>query len=111
MVTRRRLMTNQRRRRWTVAGACLVVALIVVLGSSVRAKTGVVTTKDGQRFEGDVTETDRDIVVDIHGVKTVIPRENLATLDYPASFDQQFQQRLSALDPKDVRGRIDLAKW
>jgi hypothetical protein len=104
-------MTNQRRRRWTVAGACLVVALIGVFGASVRAKTGVVTTKDGQRFEGDVSETDRDIVVDIHGVKTVIPRENLASLNYPASPEQQFQDRLNALDPKDVRGRIDLAKW
>src|SRR3982750_31032 len=107
------LMNN--RRRWQIGGtlAAGVIATLLLLFAvgTAGAKTGVVTTKDGQRIEGDVTETDQEVVVDIHGVKTHITRDNLATLVYSESFEKQFQDRLNALDPGDVRGRLDLAKW
>src|SRR4051812_25545448 len=107
------LMKN--RRRWATGGAMMAVVIATLLVfftvSTAGAKTGVVTTKDGQRIEGDVTENDQEVVVDIHGVKTHITRDNLASLVYSESFEKQFQDRLNALDPGDVRGRLDLAKW
>jgi hypothetical protein len=97
--------------QWKRVAASLFAFALLISISTAFARQAVVTTRDGQRFEGDVTENENEVVIDIKGVKTVIPRANVANVVYPESFDKQFRDRLAALDPKDVRGRIDLARW
>ena len=107
-------MTQSRRQQFrlgTFAVTCGLLVIALVFCSVAGAKPAVVTTRDGQRFEGDVTESDTEVVIDIRGVKTVIPRANVGAITYPEAFEKQFRDRLAALDAKDVKGRIDLARW
>src|SRR5207249_3947109 len=91
---------------------CLLgMALAVAVGSLLLAKPGVVVTKDGQRLEGEITEKTDTVIVSIHGIETTISRENLASLTYSEPFEKEFQDRLAKLDPKDVKGRLELARW
>lgn len=94
------------KRRWI-----LVAAAGAMMTANLFAKQGVVTTKDGHRYEGDVTEKADSIVVVISGVQTVIDRGNVATLAYSDAFEKQYADRLAKLAPDDVPGRIALARW
>ena len=76
-------MTHSRRWQFhlgTFAIACGLLAIAMLVNTIASAKPAVVTTRDGQRFEGDVTESDTEVVIDIRGVKTVIPRANALRL-------------------------------
>src|SRR5947207_30068 len=104
-------MTIGRRQwRWRLVGGSLFL-LITFSSGWLLAKQGVVTTRDGQRVEGDINEKADEVVVTSHGVNTVIARDNIASLQYSEAFEKQFQDRLAKLDPKDVNGRIELARW
>lgn len=94
------------KKRWMLAAAVGVMMSATLFG-----KPGTVTTRDGQRFEGDITEKSDSIVVNIRGVSTVISRENVASLEYSDSFEKEFADRLSKLAANDVAGRIALARW
>jgi len=90
----------------------LTLTAVLLLGASILlAKPGVVTTKDGQRLEGEITEKSDSIVVNIRGIDTAVPRDNVTSIAYAEPFQKEFQERLAKLDPKDVKGRIDLARW
>ena len=100
-------MTIGRRQwRWRLVGGSLFL-LITFSTGWLLAKQGVVTTRDGQRVEGDINEKADEVVVTSHGVNTVIARDNIASLQYSEAFEKQFQDRLAKLDPKDVNGRIE----
>src|SRR3954470_2172270 len=87
-----------------VLGALLCATLLL-------AKHGVVVTNDGTRYEGEGAEGDADVTVTIHGVKTTIKRENIASINYNENFDKEYADRLAKLDAKDAAGRIQLARW
>jgi tetratricopeptide (TPR) repeat protein len=89
----------------------LVAAVGAMMSATLFGKPGVVTTRDGQRYEGDVTEKADSVVVNIRGVNTVIARENVDKVVYSDSFDKEFATRLARLAPNDVPGRIALARW
>src|SRR5438132_1990813 len=93
-------------RRWMLGGALTLLATSILL-----AKPGVVITRDGQRLEGEITEKTDSVVISIRGIETAVPRDNIASLTYSEPFEKQFQDRLAKLDPKDVKGRLELARW
>ncbi|HVT88271.1 MAG TPA: hypothetical protein VHD56_05430 [Tepidisphaeraceae bacterium] len=74
------------------------------------ADQGIVKTKDGSTFEGDVKETTTSVTVTIHGVDTVIPKTDVQLIQRAGDYEQDFRDRLSKLDPKDVAGRITMAR-
>src|SRR5207253_1052618 len=57
--------TMTRGRMLLAGGACLM--LITLAGAAAWAKNGVVTTRDGQRYEGDVAEKGDYVVVTVKG--------------------------------------------
>jgi hypothetical protein len=99
------------RHKWL--GGAAVMAALLIGGSTLLAKQGVVKLKDGSRsLVGDVDETgDNGVVVSIHGVQTTIPRDNIESIEYPESLDAQYKSRLAKLAPDDAKGRFDLAHW
>jgi hypothetical protein len=94
------------------AAALLVGSLLLVFVSSVSAKPGVVKTRSGQVYEGDVNQRDDgSVVVTIRGSTITIARDDVESIEYTAAtFREQFEQRRAKLDPADVRGRLDLAR-
>ena len=86
------------------AVACLVAGVAL-------ARPGVVVTRDGLRFEGDVNERNDQLVVTAHGVDTTIAKDNVASFTYTDEFNKEFDDRLAKLAKNDVPGRIALARW
>jgi hypothetical protein len=102
------------------------------------ARPGKVVTKQGQTFEGDVTERKDKGEIDIvrpNGERVTLNANNVrqpiqydaapvpgvsgdapapgagAGAPEPGSTQELFQKRLAALGPRDVVGRITLARW
>src|SRR5262245_11864598 len=96
------------RRWWTAAGA---VACVALLGSILLAKPGVVITHQGLRYEGDVVEKGDTLIVTRNGVVTRINRADVASIEYVGTVEEQFRQRMNLLGARDVKGRIELARF
>jgi hypothetical protein len=90
--------------------AWLATVVILALGALVLAEPGVVITKDGTTFEGDVIEDDQRVTVTIRGIETVIPRSEVLSLKYRAAYEEEFRLRLAGLQPTDLAGRVALSR-
>jgi hypothetical protein len=99
--TRRR---SARRYAWVTSLGLMLAGAAVVM-----AAPGVVRTKSGTTFEGNVTEKADAVVVNVRGIDTTIPRAEIESLEY-GTFDEIWNKRFAALDAKDVAGRIQLAR-
>jgi hypothetical protein len=98
-------------RRTCICTTVLLGFVIVSLCASLMlAEPGVVTTHDGQAFEGDVTESGEQVAVTIHGVTTVIPRSRVADVKYRPDYEAEFRERLAKLEEHDVGGRVAMAR-
>jgi thioredoxin-like negative regulator of GroEL len=76
------------------------------------AKPGVVKTRDGKTYDGEVNDSDPDtVVVTVRGIPTRIARNRIASIDYGgADYQKQFAEKMAKLGPNDVEGRLALAK-
>ncbi len=86
-------------------------ALGWIIAGVVLARPGVVVTRDGSKYQGDVTEKTDSVVVTIHDVDTTLQKTNIDSITYTDSFDQQYKDRMAKLDPKDAGGRVEIARW
>jgi hypothetical protein len=96
----------------TRPGVWTWLALLGLSATIVFARPGVVKTKDGQTYDGDIDDKDPDaLIVTVKGIKTRIERSRIATVQYPTGTPAQgFADRLARLGPKDVNGRMALAR-
>jgi cytochrome c553 len=93
-------------RWWVLAGLCgLLFATLL------RADSGVIKTKDGQTFSGDITIQGDLIIIERKGIKTTISRDEVRTITYSESIEEEYRRRHEHLARYDVRGRIELAQW
>lgn len=97
-------------RGWLI-GTAMASFAVLLAASVLLAKPGIVKTRDGQRFEGDVTENDDVVTVTVRGVAVNINRRNVTDIEYTASLDDQYKFRHERLSPSDVPGRVALARW
>jgi hypothetical protein len=88
----------------------LLASLVVVLFAAVAlAAPGVVRTKTGQSFVGEIRERDDAVTVTVRGIDTILPRDQVESIEY-GTFEELFEKRLAALAPDDVAGRIALGR-
>lgn len=87
-------------------GVCLV-------GSVLLAKPGIIKTREGQVYDGDVEDVAGNdyVTVTVHGIPTQIDRADIESMAEGQGIDTEYQQRLAKLGPKDVKGRMELAQW
>src|SRR5690348_10064180 len=86
-------------------------ALSVVCSSMTFAKPGVVRTREGQTYDGEVDEKDPDaVVVNVRGIETRIARDRIASIDYSGGTQTDFTARLAKLEANDVQGRLKIAR-
>jgi len=90
--------------------ATWVALLSVVVAPALLARPGTVKTTDGRAIEGDVTEHADGVTVSNRGIDTVVPRAQVATIEYGGNVEAQFKARIEALDDKDVVGRLAIAR-
>ena len=91
----------------------VVVLLLCGLSAGVAfAKPGVVKTRDGQTYSGEIDETNPETitVTSSANIPTAIPRNRVASMEYSADFEKKFRDRLSKLPPTDAPGRLKLAR-
>jgi hypothetical protein len=95
-------------RRWWLG-----FVVICLLASGLLAKQGTLKTRDGRRFQGDIQNAPdgQSINVTIRGATITIARDDVASITYPKDTAEEFHDRLKALDPNDVKGRLDLCRW
>jgi hypothetical protein len=91
----------------TKAAALVATAAAVLLCGP--AVADVVHLKNGQRLEGSVIEADGQVKI-VSTVGTIgFPADIVARIERGDSFEEQALERLRALPPNDIQGRIDLA--
>src|SRR2546429_567733 len=98
-------------RRWVFCAA--LGGVITILSATVLAgKPGIVKTRDGRTLEGDVDEKADGVTVTLRGIPTTITRENVDSVQYTGSIDEQYKERLEKL-PKNptAADHLALARW
>jgi hypothetical protein len=107
-------MNSRRRRRlsWVAAASIGAAAAMFWQPLVSLAKPGAVTDKDGTTYVGDVVDVDnRFIVADDAGGKVEVFKVNVQSTTYFENHQQEFDARMRTLGPKDVKGRIAVARW
>lgn len=90
-----------------------IFAVVALAGTLLFARQGIVVTKDGTRYEGDVNE--RGETVEVSGVPGTpgpvgINRANVASITYADKVADDVRAALGKLDRNDLKSRIELAK-
>ena len=93
-------------RRWMLGGVGGML-----LASVLWARPGVVKTRDGQTFQGDITEEQDQLVVSRKGIRTAVPRDTIQSVSYSDSIEETYRQKHRRLTQFDVAGRMELAHW
>lgn len=88
--------------------ACVAV-LVVGMVASVLAAPGVVRTKNGQLYIGDVIEAGDRVTINMGGIDTAIERGEIVSIEY-GSFEELFERKLASLAADDAKGRVALAR-
>ena len=108
-------MDRRRRRRWiarALAGVALGAAVVLAVRPlAAWAKPGVVTARDGTPYTGDVTEDERYVYINAPGGRIQLDRRNVSKIDYAADVQTEYDARHAKLGAKDVKGRVELAKY
>jgi hypothetical protein len=94
-------------RRWWLGASA-----ICLLASALLARQGMLSTTDGRVMQGDIqTSPDgKTVYVTMYGSTLTMDRSSVASINYPGDAAGDFQKRLGALDPNDIKGRLDLSR-
>ncbi|HEX8522502.1 MAG TPA: hypothetical protein VF669_09625 [Tepidisphaeraceae bacterium] len=90
--------------------AVVVLTVWLAAATVALAKQGVVKTRNGQTYEGDVEEKNDGLIVTSRGIQTRIAQRDVVSVVYPEDFDKQLADRRAKLAKDDVRGRMTLAR-
>lgn len=92
-----------------IVAACLLCT-IALIPSPAHARPGIVKTRDGHTYEGDVDQKPNQVTISTRGIKTDVPANDVVSVVFSDEYEQQFNQRLAKLPPNDVPGRLTLAR-
>ncbi len=91
--------------RWLTSALVIAVAATTAL-----AARGVVTTNNGQTFEGEIVEEVNSVLVIRQGIQTRIPRDEIQSMRMVADPVEQIRKDRASLRKDDVAGRIALSR-
>ena len=92
------------------AAACLLMVLTAAMVAW--GRNGVVTTKDGKSFEGEITEKTATVEVMMRGnIPLKLNKANVASIEYAPPVKEEFARRMAKLGKTDAAGRIEIARW
>ena len=95
------------KRRWLP-----VMLLVCVLGSVALARQGEVKTRDGRTIRGEISPTPTGLTIVSNNIRVIVENENIESVNYVDSIEQQYRQRVAALPPDaGPRTRYGLARW
>ncbi|HEY0009453.1 MAG TPA: hypothetical protein VGB55_12065, partial [Tepidisphaeraceae bacterium] len=83
-------------------GAAVLAMAGMILAAG---RPGVVRTKDGGVFDGNVEEGTENVTVNIRGIDTAIPRDRIESITY-GDFESRWNEQYNQLEKTDVTGRI-----
>lgn len=84
---------------------------VCVLATALWARPGIVKHRDGSTYTGDVSEEEAGkVVVRVRDIPIAIDRRDVVSIQYGEP-GEDFQKKLAAAPPGDVKSRLDLAKW
>ncbi len=90
----------------------VMAALSASVASLAWANPGVVTLRDGTKYEGDVTEEQTVVtIVTRQNMRVQITREKIAKVEYTEEPELEFNKRYRDLAKDDVDARIELARF
>ena len=92
------------RKTWAAVAFLATTGLLLAAG-----RPGVVKTKDGTAYDGSIDERDTDVVVTVHGIDTVVKRDDIASITY-GDFAERWNADYAKLGAKDIDGRISAAR-
>jgi hypothetical protein len=88
-----------------------VALCVLLLASALLARPGVLKTKSGDVYKGEITDDGDHYTITADKVQTPVSKQDVASIYYPGPIDDQFNKRMAALDPKDAPGRVKLAHF
>jgi hypothetical protein len=89
--------------------ALIGTATALTTCSILLATPGIVKTKSGHTYYGEVTRAADGVVVTIHGSETRVPQADVESVsDQPGNFQQDFEARRKLLDSRTFR---DSSSW
>lgn len=93
-----------KRKTWAAVAFLAATGLLLAAG-----RPGVVKTKDGTSYDGTIEERDTDVIVTVHGIDTVVKRDDISGITY-GDFAERWNADYAKLGTKDVDGRITAAR-
>lgn len=89
----------------------IVFAIGVLLAAPADARTAVLTTKDGDTYEGElVAQTATVVVLNVRGIEASFSQDNVASITIRESPGEVFRKKRAALADDDLEGRLELAE-
>lgn len=92
-----------------------IVAGLLLLGITTAANLADqadVILKDGRRLRGEVTETETHVIIKTAaGELPPIPKSEVARIIRRTTPDDEYKNKVSALDPGDLEGHFAVAEW
>ena len=86
------------------------VVVISLAASAAFAARGVIVSKNGQTFDGEITEEPNHYVIMRRGITTRIARDDVASLRFTGPVEDEIKKAWDKLSRDDVSGRIALSR-
>jgi hypothetical protein len=97
---------NRRLFWFSAAALCLSSSLLF-------ARQGVFKTRDGKTIEGDIEEKPDQVIVNIHGIRTAVNRDNIdGQVEYFDNIEARYKDKVAKLPKKPTAAdRLAIARW
>jgi hypothetical protein len=97
---------NRRLFWFSAAALCLSSSLLF-------ARQGVFKTRDGKTIEGDIEEKPDQVIVNLHGIRTAINRDNIdGQVEYFDNVEARYKDKIAKLPKKPTAAdRLAIARW
>ncbi|MBN1343484.1 MAG: hypothetical protein JXQ73_12425 [Phycisphaerae bacterium] len=89
----------------------MVVSVLALGATAIRADMGTVITKDGRTLQGDITEEGDQVRINRGGIVMVLNRDQIKEIRTETSSADEYAQRLKKLTRDDIGGHFRLAEW